>query len=57
MGLSTQPWHLMVLMAVLGACAASSWIALVPVVGGSAAEDGDGRRLPGSAGREALAGV
>jgi ATP-dependent Lon protease len=32
-------------------------IALVPVVGGSAAEDGDGRRLPGSAGREALAGV
>jgi hypothetical protein len=32
-------------------------IALVPAVGGSAAEDGAGARTPGSAGREALAGV
>ncbi len=32
-------------------------IALVPAVAGSAAEDGDGARAPGSAGREALAGV
>jgi ATP-dependent Lon protease len=32
-------------------------IALVPAEAGSAAEDGDGARAPGSAGREALAGV
>lgn len=31
-GLSTQPWQLMILLSVLGATAASSWIPIVPLV-------------------------